>query len=97
MSLQKAHLYLYCVWGTVQCVEEPWNCRVGVHVRYTCLAVLGPLQPALGQMGDPWFADRLPCTCVCLLPRLPAPLPHQMLTSAISSELTPQVSSVPLL
>lgn len=47
VSLQKAHLYLYCVWGTVQCVEEPWNCRVGVHVRYTCLAVLGPLQLAL--------------------------------------------------
>lgn len=47
-------------------------------------------------MGNPGCADWLPCTWVCLLPRLLTPLPHQMLTRVNPSSCGPEPPGVSL-
>lgn len=74
-------------------MEEPRN-WVAVRVRAACQAVLGPLGLALrfnrAHTGT-WETQACRPAAVHLCS--PAPLPHQVLTGAIFSELTPHVLS----
>lgn len=41
------HLCTFIVCEESWCMQEPWSCGVGVHVRYMCLANLGLLELAI--------------------------------------------------